>query len=70
MLYCLYIMSKRVQINFRADDEFVLAVGELQRLSGSPRPIPMSEAIREAVMEAVARKRAALSRAPSRGADR
>ena len=56
-------MSDRKQINIRVDDDFVEAVGELQRLLPGPRPPSMADAIREAVMNELARRRRKPARA-------
>lgn len=45
--------SPKRQINMRVDDEFLEAIGELQRLLANPRPPSLTETIRFAVKEHV-----------------
>lgn len=58
----LYIMRKPKQFNIRADDEFILAVYELQRLADSIRLPSMTDAVRRAVLNELARERERVKR--------
>ena len=54
--------APRPQINIRTDEEFVTAVGVLQRHDPAPTPPSMSEAIRKAVFEKAERLQAKAAR--------